>query len=186
LSVALVASFHFAKERFGEDNLMRWIRFAVFVIVVTILQTSLVDIVAVTTAHVKPDLLLVLLVFFAVNSTDKDAIITSFTIGFAADIIGPTMGPQIISFGVFGTLLADLNRVVAIRKWPYQSLAIFAIGFLTAALAYLLLFLKPEPTLSNIYTNLFWTPLYSAIIGPIFLLLAELWMRTKRRRIRRF
>jgi rod shape-determining protein MreD len=167
---------------------MLWFRFAVLVIVTAILQTSLVDIVAVTAANVKPDLLLVLLVFFSVSSSGNVAIITSFTIGFAADIVGPTMGPQIISFGIFGTLLADLNRVVAIRKWPYQSLAIFVVGFLTAALAYFLVYLKPESASggSNIIIKLFWTPLYSAVIGPIFFLPAELWMRTKRRSVRRF
>jgi rod shape-determining protein MreD len=165
---------------------MRWIRFAVLVIIATILQTSLVDIVAVTATNIKPDLLLILLVFFAVNFRGKDAVIASFAIGFAADIISPTMGPQLISFGLFGTLLADLNVVIALRKWPYQSLAIFVIGFLTAALAYFLVFLKPEQTLLNAYTKLLWTPLYSAIIGPFLFLPAELWMRTKRRRIRRF
>jgi len=165
---------------------MLWFRFAVLIIVTAILQTGLIDIVAVTTANVKPDLLLVLLVFFSVNSSGNVAVITSFTIGFAADIVGPTMGPQIISFGVFGTLLADLNRVVAIRKWPYQSLAIFVIGFLTAALAYFLVFLKPEQAPLNEYTKLLWTPLYSAIIGPFLFLPVELWMRTKRRSVRRF
>lgn len=170
---------------------MRWFRFAVLVIVGTILQTSLVSIVAVTSTNIKPDLLLILLVFFAINFKGTDAIITSFIIGFAADIIGPTMGPQIISFGLFGTLLSDLRGVIAIRKWPYQSIAIFVIGFLTAGLTYLLvllktMFLKAEPATSNMYTELFWTPLYSAIVGPIFFLLAEWWMRIKKRRIRRF
>jgi rod shape-determining protein MreD len=165
---------------------MRWLRFAVLVIVATILQTSLVDIIAVTSANIKPDLLLVLLVFFSVHLSSTDAVITSFIIGFAADIISPTMGPQIISFGLFGTLLADLHGVIAIKKWSYQSLAIFIVGFLAAAIAYFLVFLKSEPTPANTYANLFWTPLYSAIIGPFFFLPAELWMRTQRRRVRRF
>jgi rod shape-determining protein MreD len=165
---------------------MSWFRFAVLIIVATILQAGLTDICAVTTAKVKPDLLLVLLVFFAVNFTNTEAVITSFTIGFAADIISPTMGPQIISFGLFGTLLSDLHGIIDTRKWPYQSFAIFAVGFLTAALAYLLVFLKAEPIPSNVYTKLFWIPLYSAIIGPFLFLPAGLWMRTQRRRIRRF
>ncbi len=165
---------------------MSWFRFAVLIIVATILQTSLIDIFAVTTAKVKPDLLLVLLVFFAVNFTNTEAVITSFTIGFAADIISPTMGPQIISFGLFGTLLADFHGIIDTRKWPYQLLAIFAVGFLTAALAYFLVFLKAEPMPLNAYTKLFWTPLYSAIIGPFLFLPVELWMRTQRRRTRRF
>jgi len=165
---------------------MRWFRFAALVILATILQTSLIDIIAFSAAEVKPNLLLILLVFFAVHCGSTDAIITSFTIGFAADIISSTMGPQIISFGLFGTLLADMYHIITIRKWPYQSLAIFITGFLTAALAYFLNFFKAEPVASNIYTELFWTPLYSAIVGPFLFFPAELWMRTQRQRIRRF
>jgi len=162
---------------------MRWFRFAALVLIATILQTSLIDIIAFKAAEVKPNLLLVLLVFFAVHCKSTDAIITSFTIGFAADIISSTMGPQIISFGLFGTLLAELHHVITIRKRPYQSLAIFITGLLAAALTYFLTLFKAEPVASNTYTELFWIPLYSAIVGPFLFLPTELWMRTQRRRI---
>jgi len=160
---------------------MRWFRFAALVLIATILQTSLIDIIAFSAAEVKPNLLLILLVFFAVHCSSIDAIITSFTIGFAADIISSTMGPQIISFGLVGTLLADMYHIISIRKWPYQSLTIFITGLLAAALAYFLTFFKAEPVASNTYTELFWTPLYSAIIGPFLFLPAQLWMRIKKR-----
>jgi len=162
---------------------MRWFRFAALVLIATILQTSLIDIIAFKAAEVKPNLLLVLLVFFAVHCKSTDAIITSFTIGFAADIISSTMGPQIISFGLFGTLLAELNYCLTIRKRLYQSLAIFIIGLVAAALAHFLTLFKAEPVASNTYTELFWIPLYSAIVGPFLFLPTELWMRTQRRRI---
>jgi rod shape-determining protein MreD len=108
---------------------MRWFRFAVFISLVTILQAGLVDIIAVTTLNIKPDLLLILLVFFATYCNTSEAIITSFTIGFAADLIGSAMGSQIISFGLFGTALAYLHRVITIRKMPYQALAILSPAF---------------------------------------------------------
>ena len=165
---------------------MRWLRFAILVFLVTMLQTSLVDIIAVTALNIKPNLLLILLVFFAVHCSDTEVVITSFTIGFAADIIGPAMGPQIISFGLFGTLLADLRHIIAIKKMPYQSLAILATGIVTTALTFFLTFLKAEPTPSNIYTQLFWTPLYSAILGPFLFLPSTWWMRIRKRRIKRF
>ena len=103
---------------------MRWFRFAFLILIATILQTSLIDIIAVTAADIRPNLLLILLVFFAVHCKSSDAIITSFTIGLAADIISPAMGPQIISFGLFGTLLTELHQTIVIRTKPYQSLAI--------------------------------------------------------------
>lgn len=159
---------------------MRWFRFAVFILIVTVLQASMLDIIAVTRLNIKPNLLSILLVFFAVYCNTSDAIITSFVIGFAADIIGPAMGPQIISFGLFGTALANLHRVIAIRKMPYQSVAIFITTFLAGLFAaYLLIFLKGEPPSPNIYTVLFGTSLYSALLGPFLFLPLAWWMRIK-------
>ena len=158
---------------------MRWFRFAVLLLVATVLQAGLVDVVAVTGLNIKPDLLLILLTFFAVYCNTTEAIITSFTIGFAADIIGSAMGPQTISFGLFGTLLAHLHRVITIRKMLHQSLAIFIIALLAGASAYLLSFLKDQSAVSNMYTTLFGTSLYSAIVGPFLFLPCAWWMRIK-------
>jgi rod shape-determining protein MreD len=164
---------------------MRWFRFAVFISLVTILQAGLVDIIAVTTLNIKPDLLLILLVFFATYCNTSEAIITSFTIGFAADLIGSAMGSQIISFGLFGTALAYLHRVITIRKMPYQALAIFITGLLTGTLAHLLTLLKNQPTPSNIYAVLFGTSLYSSLVGPFLFLPSAWWMRIKTHRFNR-
>jgi len=165
---------------------MRWLRFAVFILIVTVLQAGLVDIIAVT--NIRPDLLLILLVFFAIYCNSSEAIITSFVIGFAADIIivGSAMGPRIISFGLFGTLLAYLQRVIAIRKMSYQSLTIFITGFLAGALAHFLTVLKDSSATSNIYAVLFWVPLYSAIVGPFLFLPSAWWMRIKTHRFRQY
>ena len=164
---------------------MRWLRFAVFILIVTVLQASLLDIIAVTGLNIKPDLLLILLVFFAIYCNTSEAIITSFTIGFAADIISPAMGamgPQIISFGLFGTALAYLHRVIAIRKMAYQSAAIFITGLLAGVVVHFLTYLKGQPTGSNIYAVLFGTSLYSALVGPFLFLLTGWWMRIKTHR----
>jgi len=155
---------------------MRWFRFAVFISLVTVLQASLVDLVAVT--NIKPDLLLILLVFFAVSCNTSEAIITSFAIGFAADIIGPAMGSRIISFGLFGTALAYLHCAIAIRKMPYQAIAIFTIGILAGVLAHLLTLLKGQQTAPNIYVLLFGSSLYSSLVGPFLFLPAAWWMRS--------
>ncbi len=162
---------------------MRWFRFAVFICLVAVLQASLVDTIAVT--NIKPDLLLILLVFFAIYCSTTEAIITSFTIGFAADIIvvGSAMGPRIISFGLVGTALAYLHRIITIRKMPYQSLAIFITGFLAGALVYLLSLLKGQPATSNIFISLFGIPLYSSVVGPFLFLPSAWWMRIKKRKM---
>ena len=161
---------------------MRWFRFAVLLSLVTVLQASfLADL------NIKPDLLLILLVFFAIYCNTSRAIITSFTIGFAADIImvGSAMGPQIISFGLFGAALAYLRRLITIRKMSYQALAIFITALLAGLLAHFLSFLKGELVAPNIYAVLFWTSLCSSLVGPFLFLPSAWWMRIKTDRFRR-
>ena len=105
-----------------------------------------------------------------------------FLDNFAADIAAfSLMGPQIISFGLFGTALANLHRVIAISKVPHQLLAIFVISLLTAITANLLTFLRVQPTTPDIYT-LFGTALYSALLGPLLFLPTAWWMRIKKYR----
>lgn len=165
---------------------MRWLRFAVFILIVTVLQASLLGIVAVTQLNIKPNLLLILLVFFAIYCNTTDAIITSFAIGFAADMsIASAVGSQTVSFGLFGTALAYLHRVIAIRKMPYQSLAIFIIGTLVGLLAHVLALLKGQPAIPNIYTAILGTALYSAVVGPFLFLPTAWWMRIKTHRFSR-
>lgn len=164
---------------------MRWFRFVVFILIVTVLQASWVDIIGVTNWNIKPDLLLILLVFFAIYFNTSEAIIASFAIGFAADIIGSAMGPQTVSFGLFGTLMAYLHRFISIRQMSYQSAAIFITGVLAGGLAFFLAFLKGEQSGANILVILLGTSLYSAIVGPFLFLPSAWWMRVKTHRFSR-
>jgi len=163
---------------------MRWLRFVLLLLIVTMLQADMVDIIAVPGFNIKPDLLLILLVFFATNYDMSEAIIASFIIGFAADIIvvGSSMGPRIISFGLFGSLLTQMHQVMAIRKMRYQSLAVLVTGILAGVFVSLLTFLKGQSTSANIYSELFGIPLYSAILGPFLFLPLGWWMRIKTKR----
>jgi len=155
---------------------MRWFRFALLILAVTILQKGFLS-----RWSSKPDLLNIFLVFFAIHYNTSEAIISSFTIGFAADLIGSPMpmGPQMISFGLFGTLLAYLHRVIAIKRMPYEALAIFVSSVLTGGLTHLLVYIAGEPVVANIYAVVFITSLYSSIVGPFLFLPAAWWMRIK-------
>ncbi|MCL5280316.1 MAG: rod shape-determining protein MreD [Planctomycetes bacterium] len=153
---------------------MRWFRFAVLVLVASLLQTGLVGALAVLRADFKPDLLLILLVFFALRCRSTDAIIAAFAIGFAADLSNPIagrlMGPRIISFGLFGTLLSDVSGTLSPRRIVYQAITIFLMGCLTAGLSYLLMFLRTGSAPANMAAGCFWQPLYSAVLGPLLFL----------------
>jgi len=161
---------------------MRWLRFALLILAVTVIQKGLLS-----RWSSKPDLLIILLVFFAIYYNTSEAIISSFTIGFAADLVGSPMpmGPQMISFVLFGTLLAFLNRVIAIKRMPYQALAIFATSVLTGFLSHLLAYITGETVVGNIYAVVFVTALYSSIVGPFLFLPTAWWMRIKTNRFGR-
>ena len=158
---------------------MRWFRFAALVLFATILQDGFL-----ANFSTKPDLLLILLVFFAIYCNTSEAIITSFMIGFAADLIGPVMGPQTISFGLLGTLLAYLHRVLAIRKMPYQALAIFVTAILASIMINVLNLIRGEPILSELY-NMIKMSLFSGVVGPFIFMPSAWWMRIKTNRFRR-
>jgi len=159
---------------------MRWIRFAALIIITAIIQEGLINILAVTQLNVKPDLLIILLVFFAIYSSTYEAIIISFTIGFLADLIGHSaMGPHMLSFGILGTLLAYLVGIITVRKMPHQALLIFITTLLTNISTHLLNALKIQQNTQNPYTVIFGIALYSAILGPFLFLPFAWWMRIK-------
>jgi rod shape-determining protein MreD len=161
---------------------MRWFRFALLILAVAIIQKGLL-----ARWSNKPDLLVILLVFFAIYYDTSESIISSFTIGFAADLVGSPMpmGPQMISFGLFGTLLAYLHRVIAIKRMPYQGLAIFVTSILAGLMTHLLAYIAGEPVAANFYVVVFITSLYSAIVGPFLFLPTAWWMRIKTSRFGR-
>jgi rod shape-determining protein MreD len=166
---------------------MRWPRFAVIVVVTILLQANLVGAIGVTRFKIEPDLLLVLMVYFAVKCTVNDAIISSFVIGFAADIVtaGFPMGPRIISFLILGTGLAYLHRVIAIRKMSQAALTILAAGISTGALSRLLAGLAGRQGGPWGIETIAGTSIYSAIVGPFLFLILDWAMRIKNLRGRR-
>ena len=167
---------------------MHWLRFVLLVIAATILQVGIVGQNPGAAAGIRPDLLLVLLVFFATRCDPIDAVITSFALGFAADLLNPAaqfMGPQILSFGLFGTLLSDLHNVISIRRLPHQMGAIFLMGLVTSLLTYLLSLLRADAVPLSIAREFFWQPTLSAFIGPFLFPPIAWWMRMTKRGRRR-
>jgi rod shape-determining protein MreD len=157
---------------------MRWLRFAALILTVTILQKGVL-----ARWDTKPDLLLIALVFSATYFNTSDAMISSFATGFAADMIGSPMpmGPHMISFGVFGTLLAHLHRVIAIRRMPFQALAIFVTGLLVGVVTHLL---AGEPLSRSLLAVVLVTSLYSGFVGPFLVAPSAWWMGIKPDRLR--
>ena len=154
------------------------------VFIMALLQWNVIDAIAVTRLHIVPDLMLILMVFFAIRCKVEDATISSFSIGLAADIItmGFPLGPRIISYGFFGTGLAYLNRFIAIRKLPHEALAIFITGMTSGFLIRILSALAGKPAWTGWFGSVFGSSIYSAVAGPFLFMLLDLAMNIKSKR----
>jgi cell shape-determining protein MreD len=159
---------------------MRWPRFAVLVLIITLLQASWVDKIAITRFNAAPDLLLTAMVFFAIRCNPTEAIISSFVLGFASDIVstGFRMGPGIIAFGLFGTALTYMQRVITVRRMGLEALAILVVGFGVGGLTRLLA-MSSGPGGFGVLAG---TSIYSAVVGPFLFLLLDLSMGIRSRR----
>lgn len=163
---------------------MRWLRFIILLLLITILNASdLLDFVSVGSLHLRPNFLLITLVFFAGSCSMYEAIIASFAIGFAADVSGPVMGPYIVSFGLFGSLISQLRKVIITKRFIHQCGAIAATGLLAGGLAHILIFFKTHEFSPHVFIALTGTAIYSGIIGPfLWLALAAIsrWLGIRR------
>ena len=123
---------------------MRWVRFAFLLLLVAFVQGgSLPDFVALKIGA-KPDFLLIFLVFFALHCYGYEAVITSFAIGLAADIVSGSLRPYLISFGLCGAMLGGLRQFIAIRRTLHVIAAVAATGIVAGLLSQLLAFFKGQ------------------------------------------
>jgi rod shape-determining protein MreD len=148
---------------------MRWIPFIVFLaIIVLIASSSLGDMIAVGEYNIQPSLLLIVMVFFAINCETSEAIACSFIIGLAADISSTSMamGPYTVSFGIVGTAISFVQSALVMKRLIYQMICIFATGLLTGTMVEAMTFSKLSGQTANSLAVIAMVTLYSAIIGP--------------------
>jgi len=132
----------------AEENMkIYWVRFFIFVLVLTVFSAgNLFNALGIGSLDIKPNLLLIATVFFAIRCATPDAVAASFAIGFAADLSGAAMGPGMITFGLIGSLMSQLQRVVLMQRIVHQIMSIFIITLAAGTLMQLLLYLKTGDT----------------------------------------
>ena len=144
---------------------MYWLRFTLVLILASLLQAGgFSDAIALTSMNIKPDLLLILMVFFAINCDTYDAVIASFAIGFAADISGAAMGPFFLAFGILGSALAHFRQVILVERSMHQAIIIFIVGILAAGIAHYMTMFKVQSALPYSFGRLVAMALYSALL----------------------
>jgi rod shape-determining protein MreD len=146
---------------------MRWLRFSILLLIITLLDAGrLLDVMSVGTLHIRPMLLLILLIFFAVRCDTEEAIITSFSIGFAVDITGSVMGPYMLSFGMLGSFISLFRKSELAQGMVYQFFLVLMIGGLSVMIAEGLIALKTGEASLQTFIAFGGAVVYSAVIGP--------------------
>jgi len=147
---------------------MRWIPFTLLVLVGALLEAgNLLNLIALGDWHIRPAVLIVLLVFFAMHCRPHEAIIASFIIGLGMDISGNQMGAYTLSYCLVGGLLNQLSDHFPTRRMFHQAVLILAVYLITAIIAYWLTVLKTGEHQDYAYQIFLLTALYSACIGPV-------------------
>jgi rod shape-determining protein MreD len=142
---------------------MHWTRLAMVVLVAAVLQLVLNSLL---NFAFRPDLVVIVMVFFVASTEGLWPIISAFACGFAADLVSSmAMGPHTIGLGIAGSLLALARRSVAIDNPIFVAIAVFVVCVVSETLAQILISFR-QPTPAGAYASLLWTALASAVIGP--------------------
>lgn len=144
---------------------MKWFRFSIVILAATVIGASAVtDVISLTEQRIKPNLLLMLVVYFAINCTSYDAIICSFAIGLAADLTGSLIGPYFLSYGLIGTALTHVRQFVLLKKTGQQAFAIFITSLLIHLVTIIVLQFKTSGSGAPTFSIAAAAGMYSAIL----------------------
>jgi rod shape-determining protein MreD len=145
---------------------MRWIQFAVLVIITALLQPAVSQLIEITRLDARPDFLLIIMVYFAVNAEGADAIIASFALGLAADIAMGMPGPRMLAFGICGTALNSMRRYILLNRKLHVFIVVLITALVAGLIADALGLFRVRESVRAILLRTPSSALYSAILAP--------------------
>jgi rod shape-determining protein MreD len=151
---------------------MRWISFVILLLFVTVLQASVAPFVAVHT--IRPDLMIILAVHYALAARGSDAVLAAYFIGLAIDLTSlgfagdANVGLHALAFGLIATAIVKLRDLTFRESVVTQFLFTFAAKLLLSLMigVYLLYVLKLEFGWREIITVGAYTAAYTAVLAP--------------------
>lgn len=147
---------------------MRWFSFIIIVFAATLLEaSSLLKLFAIGGLSIRPSLLIILLVYYAMVFRSDEAVICSFMIGFAMDLASGVMGPHTVCYGIIGTLLNQMGQSMVLKRALYKSVVILLVYILAAVLANWLSLIKPGGMYHIPFSVILMTGFVSGLIGPL-------------------
>jgi rod shape-determining protein MreD len=147
---------------------MRWFSFITILLAATVLEAgNLLNVFAITGWYIKPGILITLLVYYALVCRYEEAIVTSFFIGFAADLANGVMGPHMICYGLFGVFLNQMGKMLVLKRAVFKAAIVFTAFVLVGTGAYWLRVLKTGEAGQDAQSLIFLQGLYSAVVSPL-------------------
>lgn len=145
---------------------MKWLNFIIIVVVITLINAgSVMGLLSISSLQIRPNLLIAVLAYFAYISERRDVIITSFMVGFMADISGATMGPSLIAFGIVGVSFAAMRDVLLMERRRNRVVTIFLMSVAVMIIADMLTSMKINQHITRPLVTIPLNALYTAIAG---------------------
>jgi len=151
---------------------MHWIYFAILLYVTAVLQTTLVPVVAIH--DVRPDLMVLVAVFYALNAKTYDGLLMCWIVGLVIDLTSlgyenqANVGLHAFSLGLIGWGIVRLRSLMLRDSVATQVMVTFLATALLAmaASAFMMYAAQAWELFGEVLANALFTALYSAALAP--------------------
>ena len=145
---------------------MKWLNFIIIVLATTLVNAgSTMNLIAIGSLEIRPNLLVVALAFFAYILERRDAVIAAFMIGFMADISGATMGPSMLAFGIIGSSFSAMRDLLIMQRRRNRFVAISLMSVCIMIIIDILTFYKTGSQITKPLITIPLSSLYTALAG---------------------
>lgn len=151
---------------------MRWIAFAILTYVVTVLQVAVVPFVAVHT--IRPNLLVILAVHYALAARTHDALLACWIIGLVVDLTSlsyaehANVGLHALSLGLIALVIVSLRDLTFRDSVVTQLFFTFAAKLALSVLAgaYMLYVVHAPDRFGEVVVTGAYATVYTAVLAP--------------------
>ena len=154
---------------------MRWFTFTLMLLAATLLDAgNLLAFFDIGSWHIRPTILVTLLVYYSLACRTNEAITCAFLIGIAADLATGSMGPHMLCYGLFGSLINSVAGSLSTRKGVLQAAFVLLAALVTGVATYWLTLLKTRQPVPDAYPTILLAACYSAVLAPLLWSVLEL------------
>lgn len=158
--------------RQARDEIMRWIPLVVILYGAAVLQTTVVPLIEIN--GIRPDLLVVIAVFYALYAPRYDAMLTCWCVGLLMDLTSVSfqthsnVGVHALAMGLVGILVVALRDYTVQDSPLTQMLYCLAARLLIVAIAvtHLVIVLDVDSVWRRFLAIGIWEAIYTGLLAP--------------------